>query len=503
MSNALFFRFGAISFILGLFLAPFCFWFKPLYFPAILLFSFLMICGFFLKKPRVILVGLVGLSFFIGFWRFSQYQLKPRPLFYLVKNQPINKMSFQLKGLIINDPKETEKSKTLLVKLKEGKSEKYLVKTSEKIAVMTDTLNDFHYGQEILIQGDLTLPIKDVNFDWQSYWQKEDVYLMMFYPQIQAIGENKGSPIISFLFSLKNHFNDYLTKSIKEPSVYFISGLIFGGTAGFNEKTKDDFRRVGLSHIVAVSGYNLTIVSDFLRNISLSLGLAAPLSFWFSFLGILAFVILTGASAAVVRAGIMATLVLIARRTGRLYHSLNAILLAALLMLFQNPNLLAFDLGFQLSFLATLGLIYLSPFYSRLLKTEKKSFLSWRANFSSTLSALTMVMPYLLYKQASVSFIAPLANFLVVPLIPFLMFLGFLSALFNFLFWPLGLVLGFNTQIFGYLILSLIHFLAHLPISYLNFYFPKLFLLMSALFIYFFLIRMINKESKRLKFQND
>ena len=135
--------------------------------------------------------------------------------------------------------------------------------------------------------------------------------------------------------------------------------MTVGAQESLGEKLQDNFRKTGIAHIVVLSGYNVTIVSEaimrvfsFLQNV---------FKFSFGGIAIIFFVLMTGASATAVRAGIMAILVIIARITGREYDALRALLIAGVIMIIQNPKILAFDSSFQLSFMATLGLLYVSP----------------------------------------------------------------------------------------------------------------------------------------------
>ncbi|MEK9161495.1 MAG: ComEC/Rec2 family competence protein, partial [Patescibacteria group bacterium] len=141
-------------------------------------------------------------------------------------------------------------------------------------------------------------------------------------------------------------------------------------------------------------------------------------------IGVILFAIMTGASATVLRASIMALLALTAKATGRIYTVSWALFLAGFFMVLQNPKILRFDTSFQLSFLATLGLIYLSPIVKNNIGfvTEK---LGLREIFSATISAQIAVLPLLIYKTGIVSVVGLPVNFLILPFIPLTMFLGF------------------------------------------------------------------------------
>jgi len=138
-----------------------------------------------------------------------------------------------------------------------------------------------------------------------------------------------------------------------------MSGLLIGAKKGMPEDLQEDFRRVGIIHLVVLSGYNITIIAENIGRAVRLLPIPYFLSSVLSVLGIILFAILTGASATIVRASIMAILVLFARSTGRIYEVTYALFIAGFFMIVHNPKIVRFDASFQLSFLATLGLIYL------------------------------------------------------------------------------------------------------------------------------------------------
>jgi competence protein ComEC len=174
------------------------------------------------------------------------------------------------------------------------------------------------------------------------------------------------------------------------------------------------------------------------------LGLWRKQAFWFAIVGILIFVIMTGLSASAVRAGVMGTLLLFAMKNGRLANAQNAVLAAAGIMLFFNPLLLRYDVGFQLSFLATLGIIYLYPLFESLVDKKGKIFWLWEIMFLS-LSAQIFVLPIILYNFQNLSLISLVANVLVLPIIPLTMLLGFLMAITGFIFLPLATIMAWLT----------------------------------------------------------
>jgi len=149
---------------------------------------------------------------------------------------------------------------------------------------------------------------------------------------------------------------------------------------------------------------------------------------------------MTGLQPSAIRAGIMGGLFLLAQHLGRLSTSSRAIVFAGALMLAQNPLLLRLDVGFQLSFLAILGIIYLSAIFRDWLK-----FIPWlqaRSILAMTFSAYLFTLPILIYNFGYFSLVAPITNILILPLLPFIMGLGFIFGLSGIIFQPLGWILS-------------------------------------------------------------
>jgi competence protein ComEC len=213
-----------------------------------------------------------------------------------------------------------------------------------------------------------------------------------------------------------------------------------------------------MTHIVAVSGYNVTIVAEYLILLGIFLGLWRKQAFWFAILGIAIFVFMVGLPSSAVRAGVMGSVLLWGMKNGRLGNSQNAIVFAAAVMLLINPLLLRWDIGFQLSFLATLGIIYFYPVLENyLIKKQKVGGL--REIIFLTLSAQIFVLPIILFNFEKLSLISPLANLLVLPIIPITMLLGFLATLCQFflpflaqiLSWPVFILLKYEVGTISFL----------------------------------------------------
>ncbi len=240
-----------------------------------------------------------------------------------------------------------------------------------------------------------------------------------------------------------------ISQAFPEPHASYLRGLLVGVRSTLPQSLKKAFAQTGTSHLIALSGYNVSIIAD---NLNSLFG-----SFRFSILGILIFILATGASSSVVRAGIMGILALFARRYGHVFSASRALLIAVGIMVFVNPPILLGDIGFQLSVLATFGLIVLSgPIAKRLTWLPQR--FGFREAASATLAAEIFTLPLILYYFGGFSIFAPVANILVLVTIPATMFFGFVAALMGYASstlapiaaWPAYLLLSYQLAVINF-----------------------------------------------------
>ena len=301
-----------------------------------------------------------------------------------------------------------------------------------RVLMKTNLYPEYFYGDVLKLKGKTETPENFSGFDYQNYLAKDNIFLISQYPEITLINRPANKDFYGYLLGIKKSFIDIINKIILEPQASFLTALLVGAKRTLPPDLVEAFNRTGTSHIVAISGYNISIVSIMLLNFLSYLFLPRRLIFWLVGIGLVLFTLIAGAGASVVRAAIMGGLLILARREGRSYQITNAIIFAGAAMLFFNPYLLRYDAGFQLSFLATLGLVYLAPHFNKWFSCLP-NFLSFRANLAATLSAQIMTLPIILFGFGRFSLIAVLANVLILPVIPSTMLFGFLAGLMGFI----------------------------------------------------------------------
>jgi competence protein ComEC len=330
-----------------------------------------------------------------------------------------------IEGIVVADPDLRETSQRLLVQIKGEPA-------MTKVLVVAPLYPPVRYGESIRASGILMRPEPFATdggrtFAYDAFLAKDGIYAVMKNAQIENIAPRDGvyMRVRGALSDLKFAGVDALAVALPEPHASLAAGLILGGKQGLGEALLDDFIRSGLVHVVVLSGYNVMIVADFVMRLFGFLSHA-----WSASLGALtigAFVLAAGAGPASIRAGIMAAIALYGRATGRSYEAFRALIFAGVLMLLWNPLTLPYDPGFQLSFIATLGLIFGAPIVERPLSFVKSRFL--REIASSTIAAQIAVLPLLLYQNGLFSLVALPANLLVLPSLPLAMLASFAAML--------------------------------------------------------------------------
>ena len=241
------------------------------------------------------------------------------------------------------------------------------------------------------------------------------VQIKMTDPSIQILGEINSISLASMavqLNLLRSEWRGLLRRTLPEPMASLSGGILLGVKDQMPNEFYESLVRTGTVHIVAASGYNVAIVAGLIiRVVSTLVGRGTGVAI--SIIGIAMYVVMAGGGASVVRAGIMGGLTLAAYYSGRPADSRRLLWAAAFLMLLINP-LLILDVGFQLSFAATLGLLYLPSKLS-----QKRGLLG--EYLIPTLVAAVATAPIILWHFGRVSWISPISNLLVLPFVPVIM----------------------------------------------------------------------------------
>lgn len=236
----------------------------------------------------------------------------------------------------------------------------------------------------------------------------------------------KDASVVARFFATIDALHRFVVRMIDvvfpDSHAQLLAGLLIGDDA-FSSVWKERFLRTGTSHIVAASGSNVALTVSLLLAGLFGAGIPRKIATVFVFVGIAMFVVLAGGESAVVRAGIMAALVVFARATGRVSSVRNVLLCTVCVMLWHEPRILRDDVGFQLSVLSTMGLVWWSKSFSAFFSFLPERF-GLREGFSTTLAATLATLPVTLWSMGQISFVGSLVNLLVLPLLPLAMAFG-------------------------------------------------------------------------------
>lgn len=418
---------------------------------------------------------IIGLAFSIGVLRMSYSDIYPDSNLYKQVGQ---KISFE--ATISDEPDVRDAGARYTVKP--------AISSKSLVLLIADRFPEYKYGDKIKVSGKLDLPKNFLTdsgneFNYISYLAKDKIHFLIYRPQIKFIENGDENIFVSKLYLFKNYFIEKISNVMPEPNGSLIAGMIFGVKQSLGEDLLNDFKKVGLIHIVVLSGYNITIIAAGVFYFT-SIFSKRNLGFIFSALLIFLFALMAGFSATVIRAVIMALISVLALYLGRPSDALRWLFIAGLLMLLWNPLLIFYDPSFQLSFIATLGLILFSEiidkkFISQIIRLLIKikvpiSFITtlekikMREIISSTLAVQLFILPLLIEMSGFVSIISFIINPLLLPLTPPIMAFGALTGAFGLLpfvgrilSWPFGAISYVLTQI----IISVTEFSANLSLA--------------------------------------
>lgn len=438
------FRYLLLLFIIGVALASFVFIDYYLIF-LLILFS-LILAGLFWPKRvwRYFFLGLVILV--LGIVRYQQSLPKTDETKIWFYNN--SRATFQ--GVVINEPDTRINQTKLIVEVRQVMLKNQPLKVKGKVLVSVSLYPEYQYGDLLSINCQLKAPEKIESFTYDRYLAKDDIYSLCSYPKIKIISLGNGDWLMTKIFIFKNKLRQLINSNLPEPQASLFFAINFGNRGGIPQELADKFSITGTTHLIAISGMNITIIAAILMQFGLACYISRKKAFWLATIILIFYVTAIGFPASAVRALIMGWLAMFALYLGRLNVATNAVVFAASLMVLINPKILRDDVGFQLSFLAIMGLIYFYPSLEKWLKKIPSTF-GLRESLAMTLAAQLATMPLIVYDFGRLSLIGPIANLLVVWVLSYLVIFGFLAMFLSliltvaapYLFWPIWLIMTY------------------------------------------------------------
>ncbi|MEX0933196.1 MAG: ComEC/Rec2 family competence protein [Candidatus Paceibacterota bacterium] len=376
-----------------------------------------------LLRPLFVILVVFSTALVLGLTRSAQNEKEFQLLRY-------DEQNVVLYGKVVSEPEHRENYQVYVLKAHAFETERRCEMLNEKVLVRADMFENVSYGEIQKVSGYLTAPSPFITqngriFLYDEYLKKDGIGIIISFASIEVLTVGQGNVIQHTLLSIKSAYLKSIARFISDPSVSLLGGLTVGTKQSLGEGLENDFRTTGIIHIVVLSGYNVIIVAETIMRSLRPLPLRARLSA--SILAIGFFVILVGAGSTVVRAALMAVVALLVRASGRIAVGLQLLLLAGVSMLIANPTLLLHDPSFQLSFVATLGLILFSkPLENLFYWIRNRGF---REITTATVSTQIAVFPLLMYLMGEISLVALPVNLLILPTVPAAMLLGFITGI--------------------------------------------------------------------------
>lgn len=418
---------------------------------SLLVLSLVIVTGFgflWTKKERRALC-LLFVCFFFGIFRYQESFL---PTYVTTVTDKIDR-SMRIEATIDSDVEaRTNFQQAILSDVRVADET-----VSGKILTRFPLYPNIEYGDRLLFTCLLEKPEPFNGFAYDRQLRSRGVLAICPFPEFVTVIAKSQRGGWSTILALRDQLISHLRLALPEPHASFISGLIFGGSSSLSTHIRDDFSRTGLSHILAASGFNVSLFSLFLLRLLLQSPLGRSWGLLVSVCLLVVYIIAAGATPAVVRAAIMACVLMIQMAIRRKASQRNMLLMALALMLLINPQILLDDVGFQLSFVATAALLFLLPHVEDRFLLFPQQF-GIRTLIASSCVAIVATLPILLWHFGELSLMAPIANALILPFVPVLMALG--------VFALTGIsVLALPAYGLASLLLQLIHVLSSLPFA--------------------------------------
>jgi competence protein ComEC len=361
----------------------------------------------------------------------------------------------EIEGMITTEPEARDKALFFQLSTSKITIDGKAKEISGKAIIRAPRYSEYHYGDILKVNGKMETPPQFDDFDYRAYLAHQGIYSMMYYPKIEILKRDAGSKALSFIYSARNSLNQSLSRTLSEPQCSLAQGILLGLRGNIPDSLTQAFSRTGTTHILAISGLNLSIVIGMILSIGVWLfGRRYSVSIWIALGAIWLYAIFTGMHPPIVRGAIMGSMFLFAEFLGRQRSASTALSFAAAVMVGIEPQIL-WDVSFQLSFLSMAGLIFIFPHLQSWNKkrmiaspdtggTTTSIYTITIDSLSITLAAIIATLPAVAYYFGTVSLSALPANFFAIPALPPIIISTALVSV-------IGLLLPLVAQVIGWL----------------------------------------------------
>jgi competence protein ComEC len=416
----------------------------------------------------------VALVFFLGGWRFTAAQQVIGPHHAAYYN---DRGVVQMVGRVVKPPDHRDSTTNLVIQVEsllllvDDQGHVSAEEISGLVLLQVPPGSDWAYGYRVRVTGLLQTPVEGADFSYQNYLARQGIHSVMSNARLDWVEFSQGDPIKAFIFKLGSRGHATLQALFPSPESDLLAGILLGRERGLSPDLQDAFRQTGTTHIIAISGFNIAILAGLFSGVSTRL-LGRKWGALTAILGITGYTLLVGGDAAVVRAAIMGGVGVLGGMFGRRQNGLNSLGLAVLIMVLMTPTI-PWDVGFQLSVAATLGLVlYAQPLEERFVQFAKQKVTEEQAEkmvgpvsefFLFSFAAQVMVLPVSAYHFGGVSWVALIANPLILPAQSLVMILGGLALIAGLMLPGLGQLMAVIALPLVSFTIRMVSWLARLP----------------------------------------
>ncbi|MDP9314539.1 MAG: ComEC family competence protein [Chloroflexota bacterium] len=374
-------------------------------------------------------------------------------------------------GVVAEQPDRREDKQTAVLTAAELTLGKDTRQVHGRVLLKLAPHPELRYGQRITVLGGLQQPKAGDEFDYRAYLARHGIYAMMSRPKltVHPDTDEAGTWWQRATLGLNDHARRTILHLVGEPHASLMVGILLGVQSTIPDDVLDAFSATGTSHILVISGWNISVIIAGIAALLARFKVARKRSALVSGPLIVLYVLFVGASPSVVRAAVMGGLAVVATLVDRESEAWTSLLVACVAMTLPDPHVL-WDIGFQLSALATAGLFAFARPIEGVLGAHRPfrwKWLAWAVEpLTATLAASLLSLPILLYHFGRLSLIAPLANVLMLPAVPYAMVFGALASVAGMLWTPLGQLLALLAWPFLQWLLLVSRLLAHVPGAY-------------------------------------
>jgi competence protein ComEC len=384
-----------------------------------------------------------------------------------------NSCVVQIRGMVANDPQLKGGAQVLHFDVSEIKADEIWEKVSGGILVYVLPYSPYRYGDVLEITGRMETPPELEGFDWREYLARQGIHSIVRYPEkTEIIASGQGFKPLEWIYSVRTKLSQSLDNALHEPQSSLAQALLLGKRSTIPDDLDEAFFRTGTTHIIAISGLNVGIIGGIVLSIGVWLfGRRRSFYFWLAVSAIWGYAVLTSLEPPVVRAAIMCSIWLFADFVGRPRSAMPALLFAAAIMIGVNPDITR-DVSFQLSFGAMAGLILLTPHFQNLsrralrISDERRT---WQTLFidsiAVTLGATLTTLPIIAFYFNQISLVTLFANLFALWVMPAIMVLSTLVAIFGLFAPPLAYVLGWVDWLFISYMIKVVEFFSEIPFA--------------------------------------